>query len=255
MGMAGSLPMKTTEVDLDQLSGYLKNQVGWVELAKVRKAIPTKHAHSMKVDAMRHIGLLDRDGDNVKLTADGRDYAGGDGAKRAEVIRKSLRADQLYFATLEWMHYQGKKSPTKTDVANYWHDNHAAEIGGAKGDALTDSTVFFMRMIGLSELGKFVPAGVGRETHLEMDDDRLTEFATGQLPPAEEKPDPTPGEPDPPPPLAPPSSSSNFTLGTGLNVNVEIHIAADAKPATIEEIFKNMRKYLLDGRNPTADGG
>ena len=155
--------MKTTEADLDQLTGYLKNQVGWVELAKVRKAIPTKHAHSMKVDAIRHIGLLDRDGDNVKLTADGRDYAGGDGAKRAEVIRKSLRADQLYFATLEWMHYQGKTSPTKTDVANYWHDNHAAEIGGAKGDALTDSTVFFMRMVGLSELGKFVPAGVGRE--------------------------------------------------------------------------------------------
>ena len=50
---------------------------------------------------MRHLGLLERDGENVKLTVDGRDYAAGDGAKRAEVIRKRLRADALYFATLE----------------------------------------------------------------------------------------------------------------------------------------------------------
>jgi len=38
-------------------------------------------------------------------------------------------------------------------------------------------------------------------------------------------------------------------------VNVEIHIAADAKPATIEEIFKNMRKYLLGQADSSANGG
>ena len=46
-----------------------------------------------------------------------------------------------------------------------------------------------------------------------------------------------------------------MSLGSGLNVNVEIHIAADAKPATIEEIFKNMRRYLLDQPDATANGG
>jgi hypothetical protein len=44
-------------------------------------------------------------------------------------------------------------------------------------------------------------------------------------------------------------------VGAGLNVNLEIHIAADAKPATVEEIFKNMRKYLIDGPDSSADGG
>jgi len=37
-------------------------------------------------------------------------------------------------------------------------------------------------------------------------------------------------------------------------VNVEIHIAADAKPATIEEIFKNMRKYLIEQPDMTNGG-
>lgn len=247
--------MKTTEVDLDKVSSYLKSQVGWVSLDKIRKAIPAKHANAMKIEAMRHLGLLDRDGDNVKLTTDGRDYAGGDAAKRAEIMRKCLRADLLFSATLDWMHFNDKTSATKTDVANYWHDNHAADIGGATGDALTDSTVFFMRMVGVAELGRFVPAGVGRETHLVMDADLLTEFATGDPPPSDED---TPQETQPKQlaaPAPPTQPQGQFSLGAGLNVNVEIHIAADAKAATIEEIFKNMRKYLLDGSDSAADGG
>ncbi len=244
--------MKTTAADLEKVAGYLKSQVGWVELGKIRKAIPPKHANGMKIEAMRHIGLLDRDGENVKLTTDGRDFASGDVTKRAEVIRKRLRADSLYHATLEWMHFNDKTTVTKTDVANYWHDNHSAEIGGAEGDALTDSTVFFMRMVGLAELGKFVAAGTGRETHLKVDEGLLKEFATGEAPPGEE-----PIVPEPSSVRAPLSRSATpgqVNVGTGLNVNVEIHIAADAKPATIEEIFKNMRKYLLDGSDPTVDG-
>jgi hypothetical protein len=75
--------MKTTEVDLDKVAAYLKNQVGWVALDKIRKAIPSKHADVRKIEAMRHIGLLDRDGENVKLSADGREYAAGDETKRA----------------------------------------------------------------------------------------------------------------------------------------------------------------------------
>jgi hypothetical protein len=253
--MAVSLPMKTTEVDLEKVSAYLKNQVGWVALDKIRKAIPPKHADGRKIEAMRHIGLLDRDGENVKLTTEGRDYAAGDASRRAEIMRGRLRASPLYNATLEWMHFNDKTTVNKTDIANYWHDNHAAETGGAVGDALTDPTVFFMRMVGVAELGKFVAAGAGRETHLKMDEAQLEQFATG-----EPTPMPDAGEPEggaqgsaaPSPPLASPPTVS---VGAGLNVNVEIHIAADAKAATIEEIFKNMRKYLLEGPSTSADGG
>lgn len=251
--MTTSLPMKTTEIDLDKVTSYLKNQVGWVSLDKIRKAIPAKHAHAMKIEAMRHIGLLERDGENLKLSADGREYAGGDPAKRAEVMRNRLRADALYHATLEWMHFNDKASVTKTDVANYWHDHHASTIAGAKGDALTDSTVFFMRMAGVAELGRFVAAGAGRDTHFEADTDQLEEFVTGDLPPPREE-QPGTAPPTPPAPVRT-KPEGQFNVGTGLNVNIEIHIAADAKPATIEEIFRNMRKYLLEGSDSTADGG
>jgi len=37
------------------------------------------------------------------------------------------------------------------------------------------------------------------------------------------------------------------TLGPGVHINIEIHIAADATSETVEEIFKNMRRYVLSG--------
>jgi len=264
--MASSLPMKTTEVDLDKLSGYLRTQVGWVSLDQIRKAIPAKHAHNLKVEAMRHLGLLERDGENVKLSDAGREYAAGDTTVRAKIMRDRLRVDRLYWATLEWLHYNEKTAVTKNDVANYWHDKHPDEIGGAKGDALTDSTVFFMRMVGVALLGKFTAAGKGRDTNLVMDAPELAEFVTGEGPPTE---DPPAGEADE---QGPPGgdagggvgggarggtgggATGRLSVATGLNVNVEIHIAADAKPATIEEIFKNMRKYLMGGADHEGDG-
>jgi hypothetical protein len=42
------------------------------------------------------------------------------------------------------------------------------------------------------------------------------------------------------------------SLNPGVNINVEIHIAADASATTIQEIFKNMRKYVLGGSDDEA---
>jgi hypothetical protein len=243
--------MKTTPEDLDKVAAYLKSQVGWVEVERIKKAIPAKHANGMKIEAMRFVGLLDRDGANVKLTEKGREFAAGDASQRAETMRDLLRGIALYKATLDWVHFHGKENVSKTDVANYWHDSHPTETGGALGDALTDSSVFFMRMVGLAGLGKFVGAGHGRDTHLEVDTASLAQFVTGDPGTPEER---NTGQIAPPAPPPPPPRPPQLMVGSGLNVNVEIHIAADAKPATIEEIFKNMRKYLLE-QPDTANGG
>jgi hypothetical protein len=44
--------------------------------------------------------------------------------------------------------------------------------------------------------------------------------------------------------VAPPATVS---VGHGIHINVEIHIAADASSETIEDIFRNMRRYVLNG--------
>src|SRR5207248_1648104 len=131
--------------------------------------IPAKHASGFKIAAMKFVGLLERDGNNVKLTTPGRDYAAADVTKRAEIMRQRLTAIPLYSATLEWMHCHAHTDVPTTDVTNCRHDNHSAETGGALGDALTDAAVFFMRMVAVADLGRFIAAGTGRDTHLERD--------------------------------------------------------------------------------------
>lgn len=43
----------------------------------------------------------------------------------------------------------------------------------------------------------------------------------------------------------PSARTPQVTVGSGVNINIEIHIAADASTQTVEDIFKNMRRYVL----------
>lgn len=49
------------------------------------------------------------------------------------------------------------------------------------------------------------------------------------------------------------SSGPTVEFTPAVNINVQIHIAADASPATVEEIFKNMSKYVLGRTDGAAD--
>jgi len=46
----------------------------------------------------------------------------------------------------------------------------------------------------------------------------------------------------------------SVALSPGVHINIEIHIAADASSETVEDIFKNMRRYVLKPDDVTDDG-
>jgi hypothetical protein len=50
-----------------------------------------------------------------------------------------------------------------------------------------------------------------------------------------------------------PASAASVSVAPGVNINVEIHIAADASAQTIEEIFRNMRRYILNGNGSAPE--
>lgn len=51
--------------------------------------------------------------------------------------------------------------------------------------------------------------------------------------------------------VAPPTPA--VSVGPGIHISIEIHIAADASSETIEEIFRNMRRYVLTGDGQAED--
>lgn len=244
------LPLKTTFEDIDKLTNYLRSQVGWVETSKASNAIGSRHVDNRKLEAMKYIGLLDRDGNNIKLSAIGQDYADGDEVTKPKVLQQSIRSIPLYFETIEWLHHSNKGNQTKTQLASYWHDNHSGRLDGASGAALTDAVIFFMRVMEQADLSHFVPAGRGRpETFLEIEREKLAAYLDESPADAPRPAGPSSSggavTPAPPPP-GQPGVAIPARLSPGVHINLEIHIAADAKPSTVEEIFKNMPKYILD---------
>lgn len=250
------LPIKTLIEDIDVLASYLNGQVGWVPLEEAKKAIENKFVDNRKLEAARRIGLLDRDGVNVRLTDDGRSFATGDPEQRATMMRKAIRSIPLYAETVEWMHHSKIADPTKTVVGNYWHDKHQDQLEGAQGAALTDAVIFFMRIAGEAGLGKFTRGTKGSpDSYLKTDAVAIGEFVDADVrkaagEPAEGAAAETGGTAQQTPVatrvIPSPNSSIDVSSSPAVHVNVEIHIAANATVETVAEVFKNMRKYVLN---------
>lgn len=257
------LPLKTTIEDLDKLLSYLRTQIGMVDLTKVRGALDSKTTDNRKLEAAVYVGLIEREGQKIEITAEGRRYASSsDQAERAAVIASLIVGRPLYHATLEWMHYNGVE-PVKTAIGEYWYKNQDALLEGAKGAALTDAVVFFMRFADAAGLGKFISAGKGRpETYFKGDAEAIARLVLRA--PGDATPD-APASPAAPmraitaapmtvtPPNASPSQPAQVTAvpiasakpSRTVNVNIEIHIPADASPETITLILQSVRDNIL----------
>jgi hypothetical protein len=248
-------PIKTTISDIDALFNFLKGQVGWVPLDRVRKTIESKLSDNRKLEACRYLGLIERDGTNIKLSESGQAYANGDDAARVGVMLAALKGVPLYLQTIEWIHHNKKAEPTKTDVGNYWHDKLQSELDGAKDAALTDAVIFFFRVADAAGLGKFIAGGRGRpiavlRTNLEAIGGAVTIMpvvpAQGGTTPTAAPATVAAGQQRSPVSAAPLATPPvNLKVSPAIHINLEIHIAADATPDTVEEIFKNMQKYVL----------
>jgi len=243
-----ALPIKTTEEDINVLANYLDNKVGMVPLAQLRTAVSGRHADNRKLEAIRFIGFMERNGEEVKLTDEGHAYARATGEKRQAVVAARLKAIPLYAQTLDYMHFQSVLEPSKTQIAQYWADKQAGKLEGAAGAALTDAAVFFLRLVGMSGIGKFIAAGLGRDTHVEADPSHLAAFVTGagpavaSAPKQHQPPETTTAMPSYVPAA---TIGGAATVSSGVNINIEVHVAGDAKADTVREIFRNMRKYVL----------
>jgi hypothetical protein len=250
------LPIKTTIEDIDALGGYLRGQVGWVPLDRVKKTIDSKYADLRKLGALQRIGLLERDGTSVKLSARGRSYASATEASEKEsLMAEALREVPLYVETVEWMHHSKIGDPSKTVLGNYWHDKHQDQLEGAQGAALTDAVIFFMRIAGEAGLGKFTRGSKSKtDSYLKTNAAAIEAFATARPTDSPAQAEESSGKPEPahaggdPVALASRGMKPLVTVGASpaVHVNIEIHIAADATAETVAEIFKNMRKYVLN---------
>jgi len=249
--MTATLPTQTTAEHIDKILNLLGSKPGWVDSTTIKTNLGAA-GDSRKLNALHYVGVIERDGTNAKLSEAGREIARASDQKREDLFAARLGETPIYFNTLDWIYWQEMEGPTKVDVASHWIDTKAEGTEGAADGLISDGAICFFRMAEYGGLGKFINAGKGREARFDVDRARLGSLVAGAQ--DDEKSDgsqpadhPTAaalGEQSAPQATQP--GHQRVTLEPGVRVNIEIHIAADATPDTIEEIFKNMRAYVLN---------
>lgn len=253
------VPINTSIEDIQKVMGFLSRQIGWVESARIEKALGA--LDDRKVAAMVEFGLILRDGKNLRTTDRGQLFSTDPQA----ALREVLLSVDLYKSTLDWVHYGKRNTVTAAEIGQYWEASHKDTIGTLSGTTLGYGAVTFGRVIAGAVAGKFTIGRGGKETRIEFDLSVVDLLVTGE--PDVEQPAPADevdaagvateettasleGSPTPPATMerqvVPPSPTVNVSTSPSVHVNVEIHIAADATADTVREIFKNMARYVLD---------
>ena len=131
------------------------------------------------IDAAVFVGLIRLQNSKFILTESGKKYyQANDQRGKNDAIRELLKTISIYNITTEYFHHNKIEKPTKLDVGSYWNEYFASQIKGLNEDDLTSAIIFFLRFLELASLGKFINAGRGRETRIDLNMVELAKYVT-----------------------------------------------------------------------------
>jgi len=176
--MSLKLPQRTIFQDINKIVEVLGPKIMGMRLDEARK-IDTNLFVDTNISTCDFLGLIELQGENIKLASAGRSYykSASESEKRS-VLRERLRQIPIYDRTIEYFHHNESQKPTKVDIASYWHDNFSDSLEGIDEESLANAAIFFIRFLEMADLGKYVQAGRGRETHAILDRVKIAEYIT-----------------------------------------------------------------------------
>jgi hypothetical protein len=141
------------------------------------------------INAAIFVGLVREQDAKYLITESGKKYyQAQDLRAKNEAIRKLLKQIDIYNVTVEYLHHNKLSKPTKLDIGSYWNGNFSPKIKGLDEEDLTSAIIFFLKFLELASLGKFIFAGRGRETRIDLDMVEVAKYVTTDYAQAEVKP-------------------------------------------------------------------
>lgn len=170
-----ALPVLTTAEDVSDLIGYLKTKPTGATLAEAKAAIKKSVLDPRKFTAYTLWGFVNKEGDRMKLTERGWDFARKPEAKQ-EIYRRVIDSIPPYKSVLEWAYHQKLESITNVDVAAHWHEHHKDALGTDNEDTIKNTAVCFFRIAEAAGLGTFVLGRHGQTTRFDVERDQLKRY-------------------------------------------------------------------------------
>ncbi len=170
-----ALPVLTTAEDVRDLVGYLKTKPTGTTIAEARAAIKKSVLDGRKFTAYTLWGFVSKEGERIKLTQRGWDYARKPESEQ-DVYRRVIDSIPPYKSVLEWAFHQKLDAMTNVDVAAHWHEHHKDVLGTDNEDTIKNTAVCFFHIAQAAGLGALVIGRKGQTTRLELDRGQLKQY-------------------------------------------------------------------------------
>jgi len=169
------LPVLTTAEDVLSLINYLKTKPTGATVAEAKAAIKGSVLDGRKFTAYTLWGFVTKDGERMKLTQRGWDFARKPESEQ-EIYRRVIDSIPPYKSVLEWAFHQKLDSITNVDVAAHWHEHHKEAVGTDNEDTIKNNAVCFFHVAQAAGLGTLMVGRRGQATRLDIGREQLTKF-------------------------------------------------------------------------------
>lgn len=253
-----TLPIKTNKEDIDEIVAYLKKKPVGITVDDAKATVDSRLLDGRKLNAYRTWGFVTDNGNKLILTPLGREYAQASEDDKRGIYANIIEDVNIYRLTTEWLHNRGFDQIPVSDLATHWYEHFKTEIGTDTEDSLNNQVMSYMNIAAAAGFGEYKMGRRGQPTRLEINQSNIKAFiekSHADLS-SESSIDPEPAaatpnvsgsadnkpiadrEPMTPPPTLP------TQIAPSLHIDIQIHIASDASPDQIEQIFASMGKHL-----------
>lgn len=170
-----ALPVLTTAEDVIALIAYLKTKPTGATINEAKAAIQKSVLDPRKFTAYTLWGFVNKEGERIKLTDRGWEFARKPEAQQ-EIYRRVIDSIPPYKSVLEWAFHQKMDSITNVDVAAHWHEHHKEAVGTDNEDTIKNNAVCFFHLAQAAGLGKLIIGRHGQTTRLELDREQLKQY-------------------------------------------------------------------------------
>ena len=122
-----------------------------------------------KISGLISWELVQRDNDNVTLTADGRSYAMGGEQAKTKLLAGIVMKHSPYSGTLEWAVHNNVQTMTSADVVARWLDYYRREVGSDNETSLNRMAVCFFYLLQGARLGNLTIGRRGMPTRFDLE--------------------------------------------------------------------------------------
>ncbi len=176
-----ALPIMIDTKDVDRWAAYLRTKPAGATVKECEGILGKPATDGRKISALTSWGIVQREGDKITLTADGRSYAMADENSKIGLLRSVIFKHLPYQGTLEWAAHNGIETMTSADVVARWLDYYRTEVGSENENTLNRMVVCFFYLLQGAHVGSLIIGRHGMPTRFEVDLEVARELVTGPI--------------------------------------------------------------------------